>query len=118
MTLNRLSPTLKQKFINMQQLYDLAERSKNNKRFYYWDSHRYQSLMFSTISFRVALHEVLSQKNETIVYMRYVFKLPIATIMERTGYCKRSVLYHLKQSIQKLEEYENADKGLIFYSAI
>lgn len=124
MTLNRLSPALKKKFLDMQQLYYLAERSKNNKGLYYWqglyywDRQRYVSLVCRTDNFTVDMYNILKPKDLTIIYMRYVLKLSIATIMERTGYCKRSVLYHLQQSIQKLEEYENDGKRQIFYSVI
>lgn len=117
MTLNKLSPELRQAFIELQQLIELEQlkqgkKVKGYKGYYYWERRKHQTLDYKTVPLRITIAKYLNVKDQAIGYMRYVYKLPIKTIMERTGYCKRSVLYHLKHSIQKIEQNFGRYKAL------
>lgn len=109
MTLNRLPLKLQKAFIELQELYQLEKEYKENilddTVFTDYKIIKLVKLHDKTRSIRRAIERYLTDIEQNIILQRYVLKMPIKEIMERTGYSKRSVLYHLSSSIEILNKH-------------
>ncbi|NFH34349.1 hypothetical protein FDC49_17990 [Clostridium sporogenes] len=119
MTFNRLPLKLQKAFIDLQEYQKINSEYINSiscdDNFQEWQINKLIKLHVKTKPLRQAIRKYLAYMDQCIIILRYIFKMPIKEIMERTGYCKRSVLYHLNDSIAILNKHISiSKKGKIY----